>query len=91
MSTFNTREDSLKNNEEAQVLKVVFNMIKDKKENKDIESKDSSLLEKYKIKNIQLEKIDGFDVHPRNRYMIKLQKIFFKKNINKKMNESNIL
>ena len=91
MSTFNTREDSLKNNEEAQVLKVVFNMIKDKKENKDTESKDNSLLEKYKIKNIQLEKIEGFDVRPRNRYMIKLQKIFFKKNINKKMNESNIL
>ena len=91
MSIFNTREDSLKNNEEAQVLKVVFNMIKDKKENKDTESKDNSLLEKYKIKNIQLEKIEGFDVRPRNRYMIKLQKIFFKKNINKKMNESNIL
>ena len=91
MSTFNTREDSLKNNEEAQVLKVVFNMIKDKKENKDTESKDNSLLEKYKIKNIQLVKIEIFDVRPRNRYMIKLQKIFFKKNINKKMNESNIL
>ena len=91
MSIFNTREDSLKNNEEAQVLKVLFNMIKDKNENKDIESKDSSLLEKYKIKNIQLVKIEIFDVRPRNRYMIKLQKIFFKKNINKKMNQSNIL
>ena len=91
MSIFNTREDNLKNNEEAQVLKVLFNMIKDKNENKDIESKDSSLLEKYKIKNIQLVKIEGFDVRPRNRYMIKLQKIFFKKNINKKMNQSNIL
>ena len=80
MSIFNSLETNLKDNEEAQVLKALFNMIKDKKENKGVESKDNSLLEKYKIKNIQLEKIKGFDICPKNRYKLKLQKIIFKKN-----------
>ena len=80
MSTFNSLETNLKDNEEAQVLKALFNMIKDKKENKGVESKDNSLLEKYKIKNIELEKINGFDISPKNRYKLKLQKIIFKKN-----------
>ena len=72
-----------KNKEEFQALRQIFDIIKVKKENNDIKKENISLLEKYKIKNIKIEKLDGIEECPKNRYKIKLQKILFNKKIEK--------
>ena len=75
----NTQENSLKNNEEACILREIFNIIEAKKENKEIDNKNNILLEKYKIKNLKLENIHEFNRHPKNKFKSKLQKIILKK------------
>ena len=75
----NTLEKTLLVNEEVCILREIFNIIEAKKENKEIEIKKSSIIEKYNIKNIKLISIDGIDARPKNRYRAKLQKILSKK------------
>ena len=74
-----TLEKSLLINEEACILREIFNIIEAKKESKEVEVKKSTIVEKYNIKNIKLVSIDGIDTRPKNRYRAKLQKIFSKK------------
>ena len=71
--------NSQENNEAAFLLRKIFNIIEDKKRNKEINNKSSELLEKYQIKNINFEKLNNIDSHPKNKYKVKLQKILFKK------------
>ena len=76
----NSQEKSLKNNEEAIILREIFNIIEAKKNNKEIENKDNELLAKYKIKNIKLGNISNdLNKPPKNRFKSKLQKILIKK------------
>ena len=75
----NTLEKRLLVNEEACILREIFNIIEAKKENKEIEIKNSPIIEKYNIKNIKLVSIESIDTRPKNRYRAKLQKIFSKK------------
>jgi len=75
----NTQENILQNNEEALILREIFNIIEDKNKNKKVDDKNNELFEKYHIKNIKLEQINNIDSHPKNKYKSKLQKILFKK------------
>ena len=75
----NTLEKRLIINEEAYILREIFNIIEGKKEKKEVEIKKSPLIEKYNIKNIKLVNLDGIEDHPKNRYLAKLQKILSKK------------
>ena len=75
----NTQENSLKNNEEACILREIFNIMEAKNENKEIDNKKNPLLEKYKIKNIKLENMQELNRHPKNKFKSKLQKIILKK------------
>lgn len=77
----NTLEKSLLINEEACILREIFNIIEAKKESKEVEVKKSTIVEKYNIKNIKLVSIDGIEARPKNRYRAKLQKIFAKKKL----------
>ena len=78
----NSQENSLKNNEEAIILREIFNIIEAKKNNKEIENKDNELLAKYKIKNIKLGNISNdLNKPPKNRFKSKLQKILIKKTL----------
>ena len=74
-------EKTLKNNEEALVLREIFNIIEAKIENKEDQKKNSPLLNKYHIKSLKIEKLGGIDEHPKNRYKSKLQKILLKKKL----------
>ena len=75
----NTQENSLKNNEEACILREIFNIMEAKNENKEIDNKKNPLLEKYKIKNLKLENMQELNRHPKNKFKSKLQKIILKK------------
>lgn len=77
----NTEETSLKNNEEACLLREIFNIIEAKQEKKEIDKKNNPLLEKYKIKNIKLENMTELNKQPRNRFKSKLQKLLIKKSL----------
>lgn len=77
----NTSSNLLKNNEEARVLREIFNHIEAKLENKEDTKQNKTLLEKYNIKNIKVENINGLENHPKNRFKSKLQKILFKKKL----------
>lgn len=77
----NTSSNLLKNNEEACVLREIFNLIEAKLENKEETKQNKTLLEKYNIKNIKVENINGLENHPKNRFKSKLQKILFKKKL----------
>lgn len=77
----NTSSNLLKNNEEACVLREIFNLIEAKLENKEETKQNKTLLEKYNIKNIKVENINGLENHPKNRFKSKLQKIIFKKKL----------
>ena len=81
----NTQEKNIKDNEEAQVLRNIFDIVEEKKQNNSMENKNSSLLEKYKIKNMKIEKLVGIEENPKNRYKMKLQKILFNKKTEKKI------
>ena len=81
----NTQEKNIKDKEEAQVLRNIFDILKENKRSNSMENKNSSLLEKYKIKNIKIEKLVGIEENPKNRYKIKLQKILFNKKTEKKI------
>ena len=76
------QETNLNYNEEAFILREIFNIIKAQKENKKIESKKIPIVEKYTIKNIKIENLNNIEAHPKNRYKSKLQKIFTKKKCN---------
>ncbi len=75
----NNNENNLKNNKEAQILKDIFNSIKEKKDNNDSQNTIDPLLEKYNIKNVNLEGLNGINTCTKNVYKIKLQKLFSKK------------
>lgn len=75
----NTFEKMFIINEESCILREIFNIIKEKKENKEREIKNSPLIEKYNIKNIKLVSINGLEAHPKNGYRTKLQKILSRK------------
>lgn len=77
----NTSSNLLKNNEEARALREIFNLIEAKLENKEDTKQNKTLLEKYNIKNIKVENINGLENHPKNRFKSKLQKILFKKKL----------
>ena len=77
----NIEENSHKNNEEACILREIFNIIEAKKEKKEIDSIKNPLLEKYNIKKIKLVKIDDLFRQPKNKFKSKLQKILFKKSL----------
>ena len=75
----NTQENSLKNNEEACILREIFNIMEAKNENKEIDNKKNPLLEKYKIKNLKFGNMQELNRHPKNKFKSKLQKIILKK------------
>ena len=77
------QENIFKNNEEACILREIFNIIELKKEKKEINnSKSKELLENYKIKNIKLENVSNdLNKHPKNKFKSKLQKILLKKSL----------
>ena len=77
----NTLEKRPLINEEACILREIFNIIEAKKENKEVDTKKSPIIEKYNIKNIKLLSIDGIEARPKNRYRSKLQKILLKKKL----------
>ena len=77
----NIEENSHKNNEEACILREIFNIIEAKKEKKEIDSIKNPLLEKYNIKKIKIEKINDLNKQPKNKFKSKLQKILFKKTL----------
>ena len=77
----NTLEKRALINEEACILREIFNIIEAKKENKEPEIKKSPIIEKYNIKNIKLVRFNGIETSPKNRYRAKLQKILSKKNL----------
>ena len=73
------KENILQNNEEACILREIFNIIEAKKENKEIDNKKNVLIEKYKIKNLKLENIHDVNKHPKNKFKTILQKLILKK------------
>ena len=75
--------DKFKNNEEALELRKIFNLIEGKKLNKAKEiSKFNILYEKSDDKeNLNFKILHDFNIRPRNRYKLKLQKIFNRKNL----------
>ena len=77
----NSPKKNLKNNEEACVLREIYNIVDAKKENKEIEieNKNNFLNEKFNIKNIELSNLISVENKPKNRYKSKLQKLLFKK------------
>lgn len=77
----NTEENSLKDNEEACILREIFNVIEAKKEKKETDNKINPLLEKYKIRNIKLENMKDLNRQPKNRFKTKLQKMLLKKTL----------
>jgi hypothetical protein len=79
----NSEKKDLKTNEEAFALREIFNNIEAKKENKEIEIEniDNSINEKYNIRNLELSNLNGIEIHPKNRYKSKLQKLLFKKKL----------
>ena len=77
----NIEENSHKGNEEACILREIFNIIEAKKEKKEIDIIKNPLLEKYNIKKIKIEQINGLNKQPKNRFKLKLQKIIFKKTL----------
>ena len=73
----NTQENILQNNEETLILREIFNIIEDR--NKKVIDKNNKLIEKYKIKDIKIQKLNNIDSNPKNKYKSKLQKILLKK------------
>ena len=71
----NTQENIPQNNEETLILREIFNII----ENKKVIDKNNKLIEKYKIKDIKIQKLNNIDSNPKNKYKSKLQKILLKK------------
>ena len=80
ISEISIPERVLQNNEEALALREIFNIIEDKKISKSNENRNNDIIEKYKIKNIKIEKLNIINNGPKNRYKLKLQKILLKKN-----------
>lgn len=75
----NTQENILQNNEEALILREIFNIIEDKNKDKKVDNKNNELIERYHIKNIKIEKLRNIYSNPKNKYKSKLQKILLKK------------
>lgn len=79
----NSLKKNLKNNEEACILREIFNIVEAKIEKKkiEIESKDNSLNEKYNITNLELSNLNSMEIPQKNRYKSKIQKLLFKKKL----------
>ena len=77
----NNHVNKLQNNKEAQILKVIFDKLEEKKDNKDSKNINDPLLEKYNIKNINLnlKGLNDINICSKNRYKIKLQKLLSNK------------
>lgn len=75
--------EKFKNNEEALELRKIFNLIEGKRLNKAKEiSKYKILYEKSDDKeNLNFKILHDFNIRPRNRYKLKLQNIFERKNL----------
>ena len=71
----------LNNNEEALVLKKIYNIIQENNRNKGMEDTKKNFLNSYNINNINLNKINVIDINcpQKNKYKTKLQKILFRK------------
>ena len=77
----NNHVNKLQNNKEAQILKDIFDKLEEKKDNNDSKNINDPFLEKYNIRNINinLKGLNDINTCPKNRYKIKLQKLFSKK------------
>ena len=75
----NNHVNKLQNNKEAQILKVIFDKLEEKKDNKDSKNIKDPLLEKYNIKNINIKGLNDINICSKNRYKIKLQKLLSNK------------
>ena len=76
----NTFENMSESNDEACILRKIFDIIEAKKENKEIRKKSNNFFEKYDNINIKFENININENNPKNRYKTKLKKLIFKKN-----------
>ena len=80
------REINLKNNEEALILRKIFNIIEGKSRKKDFEDNKHSIFVKVNNKNIHLNNLNddiGINNPQKNKYKIKLQKILFRNIVEK--------
>ena len=79
----NIKENTLKNNKEALILREIFNIIEDIKPNKNIEIDENKkyLIEKYKINKTSnfLNIVLDINRPSKNRYKLILKNIFKKK------------
>jgi hypothetical protein len=83
----NDKRNNLNNIEEALILREIFNIIENKNSNgnENANNKNNDLLEKYKIHNIKFNSNIGINTLSKNRYKIKLRKLF-KNKVNSKEN-----
>ena len=80
------REINLKNNEEALILRKIYNIIEENTRKKDIENNKQSIFVKVNNRNINLNNMNdniGINNPQKNKYKIKLQKILFRNRIEK--------
>ena len=82
-NNYNDQISNIYNNEEAMVLREIFNIIEDNNLIKEKNKKNNILYEKFNIKNIKLNQLT-YEINnnnQKNRYKIKLQKIIFRNKI----------
>ena len=82
-NNYNHQISNIYNNEEAMVLREIFNIIEDNNLIKEKNKKNNILYEKFNIKNIKLNQLT-YEINnnnQKNRYKIKLQKIIFRNKI----------
>ena len=74
----NDKKNNLNNIKEALILREIFNIIENKNKNinENTNKKDDHLLEKYKIHNIKFNSNIGINTLSKNRYKIKIRKLF---------------
>ena len=71
--------NGLEKEPEMKELREIFDILEDGKRNGYIEKKNNPLIEKFKIKNINLKKVINIESHPKNRYKLKLKNILLQK------------
>ena len=82
-NNYNHQISNIYNNEEAMVLREIFNIIEDNNKIKEKNKKNNLLYNKFNIKNIKLNQLT-YEINnnnQKNRYKIKLQKIIFRNKI----------
>ena len=74
----NDKKNNLNNIKEALILREIFSIIENKNKNinENTNKKDDDLLEKYKIHNIKFNSNIGINTLSKNRYKIKIRKLF---------------